>query len=92
MDPVGDDSTGSHVEKGECLEAFDRWTDEFIELIQSSDGRDIARLKVTSPFLRVLRLPVGAFFEALGQHAIRHVRQAARVVQSPGFPEEEVTS
>ena len=85
MDPTKKvDASG--VDKARALAAFDGYTEDFVNVCREADGLDLARIKVRSPFLRLLRLPLGAFLDALGLHAIRHVAQAERVTQAPGFP------
>jgi len=86
LNPSSTEAPSSDLEKTGCLSTFDNWTARFVDIARKSDGLDIARLKITSPFLRLLRLPVGAFLEALGLHALRHVQQAEQVVRSGGFP------
>lgn len=65
---------------------FDRVTDGFLALAARMDGLDLRRVRVASPFLPVVKLPLGAYVEALGQHALRHVGQAERVAQCDAFP------
>ena len=76
----------SEIDKARALASFDGYTDRFVEACHRADGLDIASIKVASPFLRIMRLPLGAFLEALGLHAMRHVGQAERVTARPGFP------
>lgn len=76
----------SQIEKGRAMDGLDAWTDRYVAVIERAEGLDLARIKVRSPFMRLMRLPVGAFLDALGQHALRHVRQAERVTQHAGFP------
>ena len=68
------------------MASFDAYTERFIAVCEAADGLDLARIKVRSPFLKLLRLPLGAFLDAMGLHAIRHVQQAERVTQHPAFP------
>lgn len=76
----------SNLRKAELMADFDSYTDRFVALIQSSEGKAIDKVRVSSPFLKVLRLPLATFFDALGQHALRHAGQAERVAQLSGFP------
>lgn len=71
----------SDVDRDRAVAEFDARTDGWLALCERADGLDLARIKVTSPFLRVLRLPAGAFLESLGLHALRHVGQAERAVR-----------
>lgn len=47
---------------------------------------DLARVRIASPILPLLRLPAGAFFESIAGHAQRHLTQARRVTERPDFP------
>lgn len=50
------------------------------------DGLDLGSATLRSPVLPVLRLSLGAAFAVLAAHERRHLAQARRVVQDPGFP------
>ncbi len=76
----------SQIDKARALAGLDAWTARYVGVVEASDGLDLARVKMRSPFLWLLRLPVGAFIEALGQHALRHTQQAERVTLRDGFP------
>lgn len=76
----------SAIDKARALEGLDRTTDDFVAIVDASAGRDLTAVRVASPFASVLRLPVGAFLEAMGLHALRHTGQAERVAAAPGFP------
>ena len=86
MNPSSGAGTHSEIDKTRALASFDAYTERFIAVCEAADGLDLGRIKVRSPFLRLLRLPLGAFLDALGLHAIRHVQQAERVTHQPGFP------
>ena len=58
----------------------------FGAVIEAAAGVDLARVRVPSPALAVLRLPVGIWFQALPQHALRHLAQARRVRDDERFP------
>ena len=61
------------------LAEFDAITDGFLALVETMDGLDVGRIRVASPFAPLFKLPLGAYVEALSQHALRHVGQAERV-------------
>lgn len=86
MRPPEAGAARSALDPEATLTTFDRLTDRMIAAVARGDGLDLAHLRVASPFLRILRLPAGAFLDALGQHALRHVAQARRVTEHPGFP------
>ena len=52
----------------------------------AADGVDLARVRVPSPALALLRLPIGIWFLALPQHALRHLAQGRRVREDARFP------
>ena len=84
-----DPSTGaarSHLDKAETLAAFDSYVDRYVAVCERADGLDLARVKVRYPFMRLLRLPLGAFLTITGGHALRHVEQARRVATADAFP------
>lgn len=84
MDPTKHNSSSLTISKS--MATFDSVTEGFVNAIEASQGLDLSRIKVTSPFLRLVRFPLGVFLEALGLHALRHVDQARRVTQMDGFP------
>ena len=50
--------------------------------MDDADGLDLARVKMRSPVMPVVRFSLGAFFELLANHALRHVAQAERAVEA----------
>ena len=86
MKPPPAEGGRSQIDKDRALDRLDADTRRFIAIVEQSEGVDLARVKVRSPFLPLLKLPLGAFLDALGQHAVRHAQQAERVTQQPAFP------
>ena len=86
MKPKSQRASRSTLNKQEVLAEFEHITNGFLRAVRQSDGLDLRSIKVSSPFLKILRLPLGAFLDALGQHAIRHVQQATRITQMERFP------
>ena len=78
---ASDDAHQSGVDRERALARFDQDVDRYLAVIEASEGMDLARIKVRSPFLPILKLPLGAFIEAMGVHSIRHVEQAERAVR-----------
>ena len=60
--------------------------DQLIERARRADGLDLARVKVQSPALAILWLSLGKGLELMAAHARRHLWQARRVMDQPGFP------
>ena len=78
MKPPPADGLRSAVDRERAVARFDADTERWVALCERADGVDLPRVKVRSPFLPVVRLPAGAFLEAMGLHALRHVGQAER--------------
>lgn len=55
--------------------------------VQALDERDAARAIMTSPFIRLVTYSVLDGWRLVFAHDRRHVEQARRVTQSPGFPQ-----
>jgi len=60
--------------------------DDLRKRIRAANGVDLARAKVTSPFVRALKLGLGPCFEFLAAHERRHLWQAWQVRKHEGFP------
>ncbi len=88
MKPAGASGGFSSLDKANTLAEFEKLTDAYIRIVRASEGVDLAATKMRSPFLWLLRLPVGAFMEAMGLHALRHLDQAEKVTTTEGFPAE----
>ena len=86
MKPPAAEGGRSQIDKARALDRFDADIDRYVALVERADGLDLERIKVRSPFLPLLKLPLGGMLDALGLHAIRHAQQAERVTQQPGFP------
>jgi len=76
----------SIVDRREALHAFFEATDRYVAVCEAAAGLDLAKIKVSYPFFRLLRLPLGAFLHIAGLHALRHARQAATVRSETDFP------
>jgi len=85
MKPPAAEDRQSDIDVDRAMQRFHADVDRFVALIEQADGLDLAKIKVRSPFLTLLKLPIGAAFEALGLHAVRHVAQAERAARAmPG--------
>jgi hypothetical protein len=60
--------------------------DDLRKRIRAANGLDLARAKVTSPFIRALKMGLGPCFEFLGAHERRHLWQAWQVRKHERFP------
>ena len=59
---------------------------ELIRVVRRAEGLDLARVKLSSPLMPLLRLPLGTWLGFLRAHERRHLWQARQVRQEPGFP------
>lgn len=60
--------------------------DDLRKRIRAANGLDLARAKVTSPFIRALKMGLGPCFEFLAAHERRHLWQAWQVRKHENFP------
>ena len=87
MKPPPAEASRSSLEMDDTLRSFEELMEQFADLVRRAEGKELVRTKVRSPFLWLLRLPAGAFLEALGLHALRHLDQAHRVTKEEAFPD-----
>lgn len=59
---------------------------EFIDCLHRADGLDLRRIKLASPAIRLLRLPLGTWLIGMKEHQLRHLDQADRIQSHPDFP------
>lgn len=68
------------------VERFLRGNRETRELIRRAEAYNVNRIRFVNPFISILRFTVGTGFMVTCGHERRHLLQAERVKQSPGFP------
>ncbi len=61
--------------------------DALIERVRDANGLHLARIKLTSPVSRMLRMSLGQAFGVVAAHQRRHLLQAARVRDDSRLPE-----
>ena len=59
---------------------------QFAQLAAQAEGLDLARVKVPTPMRRLLKFSLGTTLAQAAAHERRHLEQARRVRQDPGFP------
>jgi hypothetical protein len=71
-----------HIRYGKdaAVEEFLRLQDAYVEVLQLASGVDLARVKIPSPALSLLRLSLGRWLCAMEGHQRRHLWQARRAV------------
>ncbi len=67
--------------------AFSSLHDQLFRLLRDADGIDLARVRVTSPVTRFLKLSLGQCFAFIAAHERRHLWQARQVRDDPHFPQ-----
>lgn len=55
-------------------------------LLEATDGLDLGRIKARSAASSLLKLNLATWFASMIVHEQRHILQARRVLESPGFP------
>lgn len=68
------------------LDRFLNGNRDMRELVARAQGYDVNRLRFKNPFVPLIRFTVGTGFEITSQHEQRHLLQAERIRQAPGFP------
>lgn len=76
---------GATYRLAEVLPEFQAVRDQLAERVRQAVGLDWGRIKAVSPVNRLLRLPLGAYFQFVIAHDRRHLWQARHVRNSPGF-------
>jgi hypothetical protein len=70
----------------EIMAAFRAYQVQYVDRLRQANGVDLARARVRSPVASWLVLPLGCGFAAITAHERRHLWQAGRVTETPGFP------
>ena len=82
LKPPSADGLRSEIDRGRAVSRFEADIEALVAAVERMDGLDLGAIKMRSPVLPVIRFPVGAFVEAMGLHALRHVMQAERAVEA----------
>jgi hypothetical protein len=77
---VFEPETADTLYPGETVEEFRALQDEFADCVVSAEGLDLRRIRVSSPAVPLLRISLGAWFEATLAHEQRHLEQARAVL------------
>lgn len=84
-------TTGPELDAQVLRHRFLSLQDEVKDIIHCANGVDLARVKVSSPALTMLRLNAAEWFAATIAHENRHIEQARRVMLEPSFPRQAVS-
>jgi hypothetical protein len=63
----------------EVVRSFTHLQDDMASRLERANGIDLARVKITSPASRFLRLSLGQWFELIAGHQERHLAQARAI-------------
>lgn len=64
----------------EIIDDFCALQGQFVDCVQAAEGLDLRRIRMGSPALPLLRVSLGAWFEAHLGHERRHLAQARRTL------------
>jgi hypothetical protein len=70
----------------ETLLEFQQIHNDLDYLVRDADGLDLAKLRVTSPVSKWIKMSLGARLDLMAAHDRRHLWQARRVRELAGFP------
>jgi DinB superfamily len=70
----------------EIMAAFRAYQVQYVDRLRQANGLDLARARVRSPVASWIHVPLGTGFAAMTAHERRHLWQARRVLDAPGFP------
>ena len=70
----------------EVVRAFAGRSDRLLRILGEAKGVDLDRVRIASPVTPLVRLRVSDALRLLVAPARRHLEQARRVTESPGFP------
>ena len=68
------------------VQEFVRSNDDARDLVRRASDYDVNRIRFVNPFVGLIRFTVGTGIEIVWRHQRRHLLQAERVTQAPGFP------
>jgi hypothetical protein len=68
------------------MAAFRAYQVQYVDRLRQANGLDLARARVRSPVATWIQVPLGTGFAAMTAHERRHLWQARRVIEAPGFP------
>ena len=72
--------------RSEVTAAFRAYQVQYVDRLRQANGLDLGRARVRSPIIQLLKMPLGSGFEMMVAHEQRHLAQARRVLEAPGFP------
>jgi len=82
MKTRGNLEPGTDLNPVVVLTEFDTVGEDLFELMAQADGLDLARIKIASPVLPLVRFSLGQVFHLLETHERRHLAQADRALHA----------
>lgn len=83
VEPASDDPEAAVA----AIRAFaEHQRETYLPLVSQADGLDLRRARVVSPFTKLIKFQLGEALEIIALHQNRHLQQAQRVAEAPGFP------
>jgi hypothetical protein len=70
----------------DVMAAFRAYQVQFVDRLRQANGLDQTRTRVRSPIATWWRMPLGTALALITAHERRHLWQARRVTEAPGFP------
>ena len=70
----------------EIMAAFRAYQVQYVDRLRQANGLDLARARVRSVAASWIHMPLGTGFAVMTAHERRHLWQARRVMEAPGFP------
>ncbi len=85
-------SEAAQLERDALMQRFRAVHKRFADALEAAHGLDLARVRHRNPVIPLLRMPIGASFEALVAHLERHLAQMQRLCHSNGVAETEAAN
>ncbi len=78
-------TVGGTYRGADLIPEFAEVRDQLAVRVRQADGLDLGHVKTISPVNRLLRMPLGAYFDFILAHDRRHLWQASQVRNRPEF-------
>jgi hypothetical protein len=72
--------------RANVVDEYIRVREEFLRLLESAEGVDLRRNRMSSPVAKIMRMNLGDAFMILTVHTQRHLHQIERIRSHPEFP------
>lgn len=82
----GYDPSIDQIMNNEVFKEFINQHGQLLNLLDSSRTINLKKIKISIPFFKILKLRLGDCFAFMVAHNKRHLVQAKRVIEFPGFP------